>query len=61
MIASLTFALQSGITIVVGVVSVVVVAGGLIFYALYRMDDVRAEFAHGKTTFKLAAKNRKRR
>jgi len=36
------------------------VAGALIWYALYRKGDVKAEFAHGKTTFRLEAKDRAR-
>jgi hypothetical protein len=37
------------------------VAGGLVFYALYRKGDVSAEFSYGLTTFKLEAKDRVRR
>ena len=35
------------------------VAGLLVWYALYRKGDVRAEFGHGKTIFKLEAKDRR--
>ena len=38
---------------------VIVVVGALIGYALYRKGDVRAEFGHGKTIFKLEAKDRR--
>ena len=37
------------------------IAGALVWYALYRKGDVRAEFAHGKTVFKLEAKDRRRK
>jgi hypothetical protein len=36
----------------------VIVTGLLIFYALRNKGDVRAEFSHGATTFKLEAKER---
>lgn len=36
------------------------VAGGLVFYALYRKGDVSAEFSHGATRFRLEAKDRGR-
>jgi hypothetical protein len=57
MTTSLVSVLQSGMAIFVG--GVLLVVGGLIWYALYRKGDVRAEFAHGKTIFKLEAKDRK--
>jgi len=56
MISSLVSALQGGAAVVL---VVLVVGGALIGYALYRKGDVRAEFAHGKTIFKLEAKDRK--
>ena len=34
----------------------VLVAGALIYYALRKKGDVRAEFSHGSTMFKLEAK-----
>jgi hypothetical protein len=37
-------------------VFVVMVAGMLVFYALYSKVDVKAVFSHGKTTFQLEAK-----
>jgi hypothetical protein len=39
-------------------VLVIVVVGLLIFYALRHKGDVRAEFSHGSTIFKLEAKGR---
>lgn len=38
---------------------IVLIFGGLLFYALYKKGDVRAAFSHGKTAFKLEAKERK--
>jgi|GEM_PF-3475997 len=55
MTTSLVVALQSGMGIAVVVLLVV---GALIWYALYRKGDVRAEFTHGKTVFKLEARDR---
>ena len=40
---------------------VVVVFGGLIFYALRYKGDVSAEVSHGMTSFKLQAKERPQR
>jgi hypothetical protein len=34
----------------------ILVGAGLVYYALRIKRDVRAEFSHGKTTFKLAAR-----
>jgi hypothetical protein len=34
------------------------VAGGLVWYALRTKGDVRAVFSHGRTVFKLEAKER---
>jgi hypothetical protein len=34
------------------------VAGVLVFYALYKKGDVRAVFSHGKTVLELEAKER---
>lgn len=35
------------------------VMGVLVFYALYHMGEVRAEFSHGSTMFKLEARDRR--
>jgi hypothetical protein len=37
----------------------IVVVGSIIFYALRCKGDVRAEFSHGSTMFKLEAKAKK--
>jgi hypothetical protein len=37
---------------------VVLVCGGLVFYALRTKGDVSAELTHGETTFKLQARDR---
>jgi hypothetical protein len=37
------------------------VAGGLVWYALRTKGDVRAEVSHGRTLFKLEAKERRRK
>jgi len=34
------------------------VTGGLVLYALYKKGDVRAVLSHGRTVFKLEAKER---
>jgi hypothetical protein len=34
------------------------VYAGIVFYALYRKGDVRVEYSHGTTVFKLEAKDR---
>jgi hypothetical protein len=52
----LIFALPVAFWIALGVS--LVVAGGLVFYALYRKGDVSAEFSHGPTSFRLEAKDR---
>ena len=57
MTTSLLSAVQSNMAIFFG--GVLVAVAVLILYALYRKGDVRAEFAHGKTIFKLEAKDRK--
>jgi hypothetical protein len=50
-------ALLSGLPAALGVVALSIVAGTvLIYYALRRKGDVRAEFSHGSTMFKLEAK-----
>ena len=49
-------ALPAAFWITLGVA--LVVAAGLVFYALYRKGDVSAEFSHGLTTFRLEAKDR---
>ena len=36
----------------------ILVAGWLVWYALYKKGDVRAEFSHGRTTLKLEARER---
>lgn len=41
--------------------TVVIVFGGLVFYALRIKGDVFAELSHGKTTFKFDAKDRRLR
>jgi FtsH-binding integral membrane protein len=38
---------------------ILLVAGGLVWYALRTKGDVRAEVSHGRTVFKLEAKERK--
>jgi hypothetical protein len=45
--------------IVFFVAIVFLIAGGLVWYALYTKGDVRAEVSHGRTVFKLEAKERK--
>jgi hypothetical protein len=35
-----------------------VIAASVVFYALYKKGDVRAVFSHGKTIFRLEAKER---
>jgi hypothetical protein len=49
--------LPSNIMIFFGIVLLVV--GGLVWYALRTKGDVRAEVSHGQTVFKLEAKERK--
>jgi hypothetical protein len=39
---------------------VLLVCGGLTFYALYSKGDVRAEFSLGSTLFKIEAKDRRK-
>jgi hypothetical protein len=41
------------------VIAVLLVTGGLVFYALYKKGDVRAVMSHGKTVFTLEAKERR--
>ena len=41
------------------IISALLVTGGLVFYALYKKGDVRAVVSHGRTVFKLEAKERK--
>lgn len=38
---------------------VFLIAGALVWYALHTKGDVRAEVSHGRTVFKLEAKERK--
>jgi len=45
-------------SIVVVAFAIVVMAGLLVFYALRSKGDVRAQFSHGSTMFKLEAKGR---
>jgi hypothetical protein len=53
-------AFDSPSSIVVVIFALIVVVGGLVFYALYFKGDVRAQFSHGSTMFKLEAKDRSR-
>ena len=57
MIGPIALALPVAAWIVLG--TVLLVCGGLVLYALYRKGDVRAEFSHGSTIFKLEAKDRR--
>jgi hypothetical protein len=41
------------------VIAALLVTGALVFYALRTKGDVRAEVSHGRTVFKLEAKERK--
>jgi hypothetical protein len=41
--------------------AILLVIGGLVFYALYKKGDVRAMFSHGRTVFELEAKERRRK
>jgi hypothetical protein len=41
------------------VIAVLLVTGGLVFYALRTMGYVRAKVSHGRTLFELEAKERK--
>jgi hypothetical protein len=51
--------LTSGLPVIAFVALVVViVSGGLIFYALRNKGDVFAELSHGKTVFRIDAKDR---
>ena len=45
-------------SIVVVAFAIVVMAGLLVFYALRSKGDVRTQFSHGSTMFKLEAKGR---
>jgi len=45
-------------SIVVVAFAIVVMAGLLVFYALRSKGDVRAQFSHGSTMFKLEANGR---
>ena len=49
--------LPSNLTLLI--IAVLVVAGVLVLYALRTKGDVRAEVSHGRTVFKLEAKERK--
>lgn len=40
------------------VLSFILIAGFLVWYALRRNDEVRAKFGHGKTTFEIETKKR---
>jgi hypothetical protein len=40
-------------------IAILLIAGGLVFYALYKKGDVRAVVSHGRTVFTLEAKERK--
>lgn len=48
--------LPSGLVVVFAIAALV--TAGLVFYALYSKGDVRAEFSHGSTRFRLEAKDR---
>jgi hypothetical protein len=45
--------------LVLFVIVIFLIAGGLVFYALYKKGDVRAVMSHGKTVFTLEAKERR--
>jgi len=45
--------------IVVFFAIICLIAGALVWYALHTKGDVRAEVSHGRTVFKLEAKERK--
>jgi hypothetical protein len=45
--------------IVFAALTIIIVFGGLVFYALRIKGDVFAELSHGKTTFKFDAKDRR--
>jgi hypothetical protein len=49
--------LPSNLTLLM--IAVLLVTGVLVFYALRTKGDVRAEVSHGRTVFKLEAKERK--
>jgi len=52
--------LTSGIPVIAFVALVItVIGGGLIFYALRNKGDVFAELSHGKTTFRIDARDRR--
>ena len=55
--ASALFSNVPGAVTILLVLSIVTI-GLLIFYALRNKGDVRAEFSHGSTIFKLEAKGR---
>ena len=52
--------IPSGITIASIFTLIVIAVSALVFYALRIKGDVRAEFSHGSTQFKLEAKDRQR-
>ena len=52
--------LTSGIPVIAFVALVIAaIGGGLIFYALRNKGDVFAELSHGKTTFRIDARDRR--
>jgi hypothetical protein len=54
-----TSALFPAVPVSLAIVAVFLfVVGGLVFYALRVKGDVRAEFSHGSTMFRLEAKSR---
>lgn len=57
MITSFALSLISG-NIEIFLAVIFVSAVGLVFYALYKKGDVRAVFSHGRTVFRLEAKER---
>jgi hypothetical protein len=54
--------LASGLPVLAFVaLAIVMVFGGLVFYALRIKSDVSAEMSHGKTTLRFDARNRQSR
>jgi hypothetical protein len=52
--------LASGLPVVAFVaLTIIIVFGGLVFYALRIKGDVFAELSHGKTTFRFDARDRR--
>ncbi len=55
-IAAILLVFPEGLAVVLLII--IFVAAGLVFYALRNKGDVRAEFSHGSTRFRLEAKDR---